>query len=335
MDQQVHLARPAARPLDPAKFRDPDVTAKGEPRAQVALVRLETLWINTGSLCNITCANCYIESSPTNDRLAYFPLADALALYEEIAALGLGTREIGFTGGEPFMNPDLIAMAAAALERGFEALILTNAMQPMQRPLIRQGLIGLNGRFGRRLTLRVSLDHSTPVLHEIERGAGSFAKTLAGIDWLVRHGIRTAVCGRTCWNEPEAAARAGYARLFAERGYPIDPDDPRELVLLPEMDVRVDVPEITTRCWEILGKSPAEVMCATSRMVVKRKGAAAPAVLPCTLLPYDTAFEMGATLAQSRRADGAMFAQGRVKLNHPHCAKFCVLGGGSCSAAKG
>ena len=48
--------------------------------------------------------------------------------------------------------------------------------------------------------------------------------------------------------------------------------------------------------------------------------------------PYDPAFEMGATLAEAARADGGMFAAGAVKLCHPHCAKFCVLGGGSCSA---
>jgi hypothetical protein len=98
------------------------------------------------------------------------------------------------------------------------------------------------------------------------------------------------------------------------------------------MDLRVDVPEITAACWTTLHKSPSDVMCASSRMVVKRKGAAHPVVLPCTLLPYDPAFEMGATLAEAARADGGMFASGAVKLCHPHCAKFCVLGGGSCSA---
>jgi hypothetical protein len=35
-------------PLDPRKFQDPLVTAKGEPRARVALKALETLWFNTG-----------------------------------------------------------------------------------------------------------------------------------------------------------------------------------------------------------------------------------------------------------------------------------------------
>jgi hypothetical protein len=65
---------------------------------------------------------------------------------------------------------------------------------------------------------------------------------------------------------------------------------------------------------------------------VKRKGAVRPSVVPCTLLPYDEGFDMGATLAEAAQADGGMFNKGAVKLCHHHCAKFCVLGGGSCSA---
>jgi hypothetical protein len=67
------------------------------------------------------------------------------------------------------------------------------------------------------------------------------------------------------------------------------------------------------------------MMCANSRMVVKRKGANRPVVLSCTLLPYSAAFEMGTSLADS---------QGAVCLNHRHCARFCVLGGASCSVQK-
>ena len=74
------------------------------------------------------------------------------------------------------------------------------------------------------------------------------------------------------------------------------------------------------------------MMCATSRMVVKRQGAERPTVVPCTLIPYDAAFEMGADAGRRCQADGGMFAAGAVKLCHPHCSKFCVLGGGSCSA---
>ena len=128
--------RPAAPELQ--KFSDPDVTLKGETRARVALDRLDTLWINTGTLCNITCVNCYIESSPSNDRLVYMTAAEVRALIEE--ARHAGTREIGFTGGEPFLNPDILAMITDSLDGGFETLVLTNAMQPMLRPRVRAGL---------------------------------------------------------------------------------------------------------------------------------------------------------------------------------------------------
>lgn len=316
----------------PEKFSHPDITAKGEQRASVSLNKLETLWINTGSLCNIECVNCYIESSPTNDRLVYITADEATAFFDEIAAQELGTSEIGFTGGEPFMNPDMLKMAEAALERGFRALILTNAMAPMQRPRIKEGLLRLRERYGDQLTLRVSLDHYSRELHEQERGPKSWDPAIAGTDWLAANGFKIHVCGRTCWHEDEPSSRAGYAALFAERGWPIDPSDPIALMLLPEMDEQAEVPEITTACWDILDLSPDDIMCASSRMVVKRKGADKPAVLPCTLLPYIEAFEMGSTLAEAAKADGGMFEDGAVKLCHPHCSKFCVLGGGSCSA---
>jgi hypothetical protein len=93
-------------------------------------------------------------------------------------------------------------------------------------------------------------------------------------------------------------------------------------MLFPEMDAGADVPEITEACWGILGRSPDSVMCATTRMVVKRRDAERPSVVACTLLPYDPRFELGATLAEAARP---------VALNHPHCAKFCVLGGAACS----
>ena len=314
-----------------AKFADPDVTANGQPRAHVALERLETLWFNTGTLCNIECANCYIASSPSNDALVYITASEVGVFLDEVAALKLATREIGFTGGEPFMNRDILAMAGDALGRGYEVLILTNAMQPMQRKRIKAGLLELVREHGDKLTLRVSLDHYTQALHEKERGAGTWTRTLEGLDWLSGNDFQINIAGRTCWGEDEDEEREGYAALIARQGWRVDARDHLALTLFPEMDEGADVPEITTACWDILGVAPADIMCATSRMVVKRKGEAKPSVLPCTLLPYDGAFGMGASLSAAATADGGMFAQGAVKLCHPHCAKFCVLGGGSCS----
>jgi len=83
-------------------------------------------------------------------------------------------------------------------------------------------------------------------------------------------------------------------------------------------------PEITTACWNILDVNPKDMMCASQRMVVRKKGAKAATVMPCTLLAYEDRFEMGQTLADATKEP--------VHLNHRWCAEFCVLGGGSCSS---
>jgi uncharacterized Fe-S cluster-containing radical SAM superfamily protein len=303
-----------------APFTDPLRTADGERRASVGLERLETLWLNTGTLCNLTCENCYIESSPSNDRLSYLSRVEAQSFLDELAALAHGTTTIGFTGGEPFMNPDMLGMLEDTLAAGYEALVLTNAMKPMWK--CREGLLDLKRRFGNALVIRVSMDHHRRELHEEERGRRSWQPMLDGLRWLSDHGFELHVAGRTRWGEDEASLRDGFAALFQAHAINVDAHDPRVLLLFPEMDERAEVPEITEACWGILGKHPSSVMCASSRMVVKRKGAPRPAVVACTLLPYDERFELGHTLAESL---------GPVPLNHPHCARFCVLGGGSCS----
>lgn len=320
MDSTSPFAVADAPPLDPAKFRDPQVTAKGEPRASVAMTALETLWFNTGTLCNLACKSCYIESSPRNDALVYLTLAEVTAYLDEIADAKLPTREIAFTGGEPFMNPDIIAILELCLSRGFATLVLSNAMRPMRRH--EDALLALHALYGRQLTIRVSLDHYSQAVHEAERGGNSWDKAISGLQWLAGNGFAIAVAGRHLAHESDAEARAGFAGLFAQHRLPIDVTDPQSFVMFPEMDADADIAEISTGCWDILGKRPDAMMCATSRMVVKHKGANRPTVAACTLLPYDPGFDMGATLAEASRS---------VSLNHPHCARFCVLGGASCS----
>lgn len=312
------FALTAARPIAPGKFVDPAFTAKGEPRAQVALRELRTVWFNTGTLCNLACASCYIESSPRNDALAYLTAAEVERFLDEIRREGMPTREIAFTGGEPFMNPDMPAMLRLSLSRGFDVLVLTNAMQPMRR--FERQLLALEGR--ERLTIRVSLDHHTREVHEAERGR-SWDKAIAGIRWLVAYGFTIAVAGRRLDRESEAEARRGYGELFRRESIPLDAFDPAQLVLFPPMDARADVAEISEACWSILGVDPSSPMCASSRMVIRRKHEPGPRVVACTLLPYDQAFDLGASLSEAGR---------QVALNHPHCARFCVLGGASCTA---
>ena len=305
------------------KFEDPWITKTGKKRARVSLKNPKTLWFNTGTLCNISCLNCYINSSPTNDALVYITGSEVAEYLDQIVAQKWPVCEIGLTGGEPFMNPDILEIIKCSLEANYKVLILTNAMRPMMRKDIKDGLVKLNKTFPNKLKLRVSLDHFHAISHDTERGLGAFQKTIEGMDWLRDMGISMSVAGRTIWGETVEDTRIGYGKLFKKRKYSIDPYDPLDTVLFPEIDENTEVPEITTDCWKVLKKDPATIMCSYSRMVAKRKGAAKPVVLACTLITTSSEFELGHTLKE---------AEVDISLNHAICSKFCVLGGASCSA---
>lgn len=320
LQEQVVLWKSETQRQHNAKFTDPAITANGETRAVVPLIKLKTLWLNTGTLCNLACENCYMESSPRNDRLEYLTRMEAKEFMAEASVFHPSMEEIGFTGGEPFMNPDVLIMMEDALKFGFRVLVLTNAMKPMQR--LNSLLLDLHQRYPGRITLRVSIDHHLPQKHEFMRGENSWQSAVDGLRWLAENDFDVAVAGRMCWSESEADLRRGFQRRFSELDVSLDAHDSARLVLFPEMDDGSDVPEITDKCWSILKVAPESVMCASSRMVVRRKDAPRASVVACTLLPYDKRFELGARLGD---------ALGPVSLNHRHCAKFCILGGASCN----
>ncbi len=310
-----------AAPRAPREHRWPGVIEQPAPSAAavaaVSFERLETLWVNTGTRCNLACTGCYIESSPRNDHLEWYRAADLLAL---LAASPASLARVGFTGGEPFMNPELPAMLDAVLTRGLSALVLTNAMRPMRR---HEALLArLRRAHGARLALRISLDHFTAAGHEALRGRGSFASAVAGLAWLDAGGFAPSVAARLPAGEDAEAWRDGFAALFAEHRLDIDARAPARLLLFPDLpDAEADggappaVPEPAYRALFAAGIRP---MCATSRMAVRPK-AGAPVLAACTLLPDRV---MGCTLAE---------AAGNVALDHPHCARFCVYGAASCA----
>lgn len=212
-------------------------------------------------------------------------------------------------------------MIEAALSRGYRVLVLTNAMRPMQRhsPLLER----LHAEYGARLALRVSLDHYTAEGHEQVRGDGSYAPAMAGLSWLASKGFALAVAARFRAGETEVAFRDGFVALFREHGLMLDAADPERLVLFPELADQELPPEVSETCWQALRSRGRAVMCQSSRMVVHRKGEATPRVAACTLLPYEPAFDLGASLAEAAEP---------VTLNHPFCSRFCVFGAASCSA---
>lgn len=299
------------------KFNDPFITADGNKRAFIEAKKINTLWFNTGTLCNIECKNCYIESSPKNDRLVYLTFDEVKLFIDEAIDNNLKTKEIGFTGGEPFMNKDILKMVDYALEKKFKVLILSNAMKPMLNK--KEELLKLRHP---NLTIRVSIDHYNKTKHEEVRGKGTYEVMMKGLNWLSQNNFNFALATRLLWDESENNLRQNFQEFINTYQLNLDAYSNEQLVTFAEMDEKIDTPEITTDCWGILNKDPNDIMCSWSRMVVKKKGSKKPSVIACTLLPYDEEFDLGESLTNSLQ---------KIYLNHKHCSKFCVLGGSSCS----
>ncbi len=283
------------------------------PARTCRLRALETLWFNTGTLCNLACANCYIESTPRNDALVYLSAAEVATFLDEVAS----------------------AAAADAHDR-----LHRRRAVPQPRP---------PGDGGRRARPRPSRarPHQRHAPDAASRGRPCWSFASASVTGsscasasttTPRRSTRRSAAralGRspaTAWSGWRATASTspspGVTSPARARARPapatpgcsrtsaisLDAADPAALVLFPEMDPVADIPEITEACWSLLGLDPHSIMCATSRMVEKRKGAAAPHVVACTLIPYDPGFALGPTLEGSRRARRAQPPQLRPLL---------------------
>lgn len=300
------------------KFTNKYLTADGNRRAFIKMKELRTLWFNTGTLCNIECEGCYIESSPKNDQLLYINHSEIKKYLDQIFKLKLRVKSIGFTGGEPFMNKDIIKILKICLDKNFQVLVLTNGMQPMLNRS--SDLISLS-RYS-KLTMRISLDHYTRTKHELIRGKNTWNKAVEGINFLNNNNFKINIASRLLWkDENETEIRVGFKNLFRKIKLNIDALDRKQLVLFPEMDNNYDISEITSSCWNKLNINRENIMCSNSRMIVKRKQTGKTSIAACTLIPYDLNFDLGKDLLHSHK---------KVYLNHVHCAKFCVLGGGNC-----
>lgn len=139
------------------------------------------LWIYTNFDCNLRCSYCVAESSPSVPRRA-IDLDTVRRLVDE--AIPLGFESLYFTGGEPFILPEIYTMLSYAAER-VKTYVLTNAMLFQGSRL--QKLLAIQQD---NLILQVSLDGARPEHHDPYRGAGTWAKTVEGIRALQEHGFR-------------------------------------------------------------------------------------------------------------------------------------------------
>jgi len=258
----------------------------------VPMRALDTLWFQVaGTLCNIECTHCFISSSPTNRSHGMLSLADVEARLRE--ARELGVREYYFTGGEPFMNREMIPILATTLKQG-PATVLTNGM--LLRKSICRELRELIDASEYSLDLRVSLDGFDRESHDAIRGAGVWERAMIGLRNLAEVEINPVI------TVTEAAdgirsdeGRARFLDLIRSFGF----TKPR-LKVLPLF--RIGAEEKRTRAyadWEridIMNESDAEVLQCSSCRMVTSKG-----VYVCPILIETPEARMGSTLAETLR----------------------------------
>jgi molybdenum cofactor biosynthesis enzyme MoaA len=258
------------------------------------LVALDTLWFQVaGTLCNIACTHCFISSSPTNRSHAMLTLADVRRRLDEAEALGV--REYYFTGGEPFLNPEIFPILEEALLRG-PVTVLTNGL-----PLTPERCRRLKRMFEGAeysLDLRVSIDGYTADANDPIRGAGTFVRILQGIRNLAEAGLNPVVTvTEACSDAATAEGRTGFLEWMREIGL----RQPR-LKVLSLFRIGAEVERMRAyESWETLrGRELSAVesealQCSSCRMVTSR------GVYVCPILIEEPAANMGATLAETMR----------------------------------
>ena len=296
---------------------DPDwrFTPPGDPRGYIQPQRLEELWFHTGTVCNLRCPFCLEGSMPGNNRLRPLTLADAKPFIQE--ALALGVRQFSFTGGEPFVIPQMVDILDYALEFN-PCLVLTNATEPLLNRLA--AVVPLAAKHF-PLQFRVSLDYPDPVRHDIGRGHGNFQLSLKVMEMLHRRGFTISIARQSSADEDVEAVNLAYRPFLEEAGLPAD----LHIVVFPELHEpgsHPDVPHITESCMTTF-KTETErnqFMCSYSKMVVNKGGRMR--VYACTLVDDDEDYDLGGSLAEAMRV--------RVMLRHHRCYT-CFASGTSCS----
>lgn len=286
-------------------------TSKGEPRGYIEFDRLKELWFNTGTICNLSCPDCFEGSGPGVHRLGMITFQEAKPLIDE--AVELGVQQFSFTGGEPFIIPEMVKILTYALEFA-PCLVLTNGTKPIRKrfeqlkPLLEKK---------HKLSFRISLDFPDAERHDAIRGKGMFDLAIQTLQDLHSFGFPISVARRRTDKEITFLADQEYSKMLEEKGLP------KETLIISFPDLqRKGAPEITTTCMTKYHTkhTRANFMCAFSRMVVKKDGKMR--VYACTLVDDDPKYDFGGSIRESMKV--------RTMLQHERCYT-CFAGGMSCS----
>jgi molybdenum cofactor biosynthesis enzyme MoaA len=182
----------------------------------VELAHLDDLWFQvTGTLCNLTCCHCFISCSPHNHEFGFLDLETVRRYLDE--SVELGVKEYYFTGGEPFLHRDMVAMLELSLKYG-PATVLTNGTVFKDEWLAQLARAEADSPYS--LEFRVSIDGFTAESNDPIRGAGTFVRALRGVRQLLEHGFLPLITvARMADDEDQDRLFAGFVQLLREQGY--------------------------------------------------------------------------------------------------------------------
>tara|TARA_B100000809_G_scaffold264698_1_gene321238 strand:- start:1542 stop:2453 length:912 start_codon:yes stop_codon:yes gene_type:complete len=193
----------------------------------IEISHLDHLWFQvSGTLCNLTCHHCFISCSPQNDSFGYLSLADVRRQLEQSVALGV--KEYYFTGGEPFLNKEMVPILVETLVYG-PATVLTNGTVLKEEWL--QTLAAAEQESLFSLEFRVSIDGFSPETNDPIRGEGTFDRAIQGVSRLVQFGFLPIITAARTWPiEQDEQVIGKFVQVLRDAGY----ERPR-LKLLPTL----------------------------------------------------------------------------------------------------
>jgi len=292
-----------------AANRTEELAARGRV-PEVALRSLDTLWFQVaGTVCNLACRHCFVSCSPTNHTHELLSLDDVRRTLDE--AVTLGVREYYFTGGEPFLNPDMEAILEATLAVG-PANVLTNGLLLDGERCRRLAALAAAADYS--LDLRVSLDGWDAETNDPIRGEGTFERILEGASNLAAAGLDPVITvTEVCSENGSEEGRRRFLELLGERGL----ERPR-LKVLPVFQLGAEAGRSRAyESWQTLAEEDSSedgwdhLQCSSCRMVTDQ------GVWVCPILVNEPAGKMGERLADTL---------GSFPLAHPACWTCHVYG---------
>jgi molybdenum cofactor biosynthesis enzyme MoaA len=241
----------------------------GSSDPAVPLAHLDDLWFQVaGTLCNLECCHCFISCSPHNHNFGFLDLEAVRRNLEE--SVRLGVKEYYFTGGEPFLNREMVDILQLTLQYG-PATVLTNGTVLKDEWLMRLRQAEAASPYS--LEFRLSLDGYTALQNDPIRGPETFERALRGVRQLIAHEFLPIITVTPVWNEGDPALLFdGFVRLLRANGY----DRPR-IKLLPTL--RLGAEALRARAYEEQERVTPEMMegfdqsyllCNHSRIVTDR-----------------------------------------------------------------